>query len=707
MRARPRWGAALAALLCLGPAACQGPGPFRCQRDEQCDGVPGAVCVQGGCAFASARCGAGRLEYAQSAATPGACIAVDAGGDAITDVSTDIQTDTLADTTTDTTPEARADGAEPPPDAPTDLGEAPADRPEAAVDAGDAADTGADAGADVGADTAPDRPLDGPAPADAPSDTGLALMDVRLDLTPMDVTVTDLGGADASPVDVVTPDARPPRDTGCGAGSSAGRQARALFPPNGARVLGLPVTLEWENAFSSSGVRLERCETHTCAAAGLTGRMVAGTRVLTSALSGVPFANGANTWRLTPTISGGVMPTTPWFFTVRPTASPMGFTLGLTGDFNGDRRPDPLVVGTGSTSGSRVLYLQTSGTSLTPDFHRLDPPDGADAGFGRSLAIAGDIDGDGFLDAIVGGSAGTDGRMAIYYGSSMGLGRVTPVTSLAIPTLGAQVASAGDFNRDGYADFVATDAASSVVRLFYGASSGFDPAPLSLVCGVASAPQLLLGALDHDGDGFGDVVIGGPGGVCVFQGAPRGCAPGTRELRRPSLAMGSVPAFGPNVVAGDFTGGGRTELLVYLTVAGRVSSAYLYTDPLGSSAMLTIPERSGRAGTAVAAVEDLDLDGRDELAVVYPESREVVFYPVAPGALTAHVAVTLESGELPETVAGIGDYDSDGYPDVLVGAPSTNTVFLVRFPMGALRRALVTGFRAPAGITGWGTWLGR
>src|SRR5207245_8694494 len=86
--------------------------------------------------------------------------------------------------------------------------------------------------------------------------------------------------------------------------------------------------------------------------------------------------------------------------------------------------------------------------------------------FGSSVASAGDVNGDGFSDVIVGepywsGPGGcTTGRAFVYFGSSQGLS-TTPgwvmngdsdCINLINTRFGISVATAGDVNGDGFSD---------------------------------------------------------------------------------------------------------------------------------------------------------------------------------------------------------------------------------------------------------------
>jgi len=78
--------------------------------------------------------------------------------------------------------------------------------------------------------------------------------------------------------------------------------------------------------------------------------------------------------------------------------------------------------------------------------------------FGMSVASAGDVNGDGFADLIVGaptGSSAVAGRAYVYYGGPTA--DTTPdLTLTGVPNdiFGISVASAGDVNGDGFADVI-------------------------------------------------------------------------------------------------------------------------------------------------------------------------------------------------------------------------------------------------------------
>lgn len=133
-----------------------------------------------------------------------------------------------------------------------------------------------------------------------------------------------------------------------------------------------------------------------------------------------------------------------------------------TGDFNGDGRPDVLLMDTGSTA--LVFLANPDGTLGAPVLSTAS---------GCRDALIADFNGDGKLDFVCAG--GTSG--AIAYGN--GDGSFTKPT--AILGLVNHAAAAGDLNGDGRLDLISVDNADNAIGIWLGLSGGSQPARVNSV----------------------------------------------------------------------------------------------------------------------------------------------------------------------------------------------------------------------------------
>ncbi|RMG45809.1 MAG: hypothetical protein D6718_06560, partial [Acidobacteria bacterium] len=172
----------------------------------------------------------------------------------------------------------------------------------------------------------------------------------------------------------------------------------------------------------------------------------------------------------------------------------------------------------------------------------------AGAYFGISVSGAGDTDGDGYDDVVVGAEYYDDvqvdeGAVFLYRGSSSGLDSSpfwTREGGQDYAYLGYSVAGVGDLDGDGYADVAAgapdyddPEVDEGVVFVYYGGPSG--PSWTQLLqqnSAYALFGNAVAGAGDVNGDGFADLAVGAPyldrffstqvGGVFVYLGSESG-----------------------------------------------------------------------------------------------------------------------------------------------------------------------------------------
>lgn len=253
--------------------------------------------------------------------------------------------------------------------------------------------------------------------------------------------------------------------------------------------------------------------------------------------------------------------------------------------------------------------------------------------------------------------------------------RLTPILlSCLLPLLSTATARAADYNADGYDDLLVgvpdEDGGAGIVHALYGSSGGIAATSSELwhqdisgICGTKAPGDVFGGALaagDFDGDGADDAAIGveadaehsDAGSVSVVYGD---ATAGLDSLGDECYSQVSLSAtssaddlFGDALAVGDFNGDGYDDLVVAaskddetVTDAGQIY--VIYSDGLGLSSSGT--EDFGQAVGSTGTREALDWFGHSMVA---------------------------------------GDFDADGYDDLLVGAPREDDDLSGEVDAGAL-----------------------
>ena len=428
-----------------------------------------------------------------------------------------------------------------------------------------------------------------------------------------------------------------------------------------------------------------------------------------------------------------------------------GRSSAIVGDMNGDGLDD-LIIGApyASTQGDNVgeayvIFGSTSPFQASFDLATLNgsngftlyplisqtpntlssgiEPDTSEGGLGRSVNSAGDINGDGLEDIIIGSpfvnsNAPRAGASYVVFGTTspfpatLDLSTLNGSNGFALTgppqpdsRFGRAVSTAGDFNGDGFDDLIigapggSYEAAGSVYIIFGKAGSFpavFNTSRLNgnngfaipgIIPGGVLGRNLVSTAGDVNGDGFADVIFAAP--FADLEGENSGQA---------YVLFGSNQPFSPSFDLATLNG----------------SNGFALSGIEGD-----------RTGFAVSEAGDINGDGYGDLLIGAPStdgSTYVVFGSPNPfpanldlSSLDGSNGLVLESvlddyNVLGRGVSAAGDVNGDGIDDLIVGAPRANAGGIVDAGQayviyGNLRPSLDLNGTA-AGLNGTATFSG-
>ena len=374
-------------------------------------------------------------------------------------------------------------------------------------------------------------------------------------------------------------------------------------------------------------------------------------------------------------------------------ATPLDFfgsSVSSAGDMNGDGYDD-IIVGAyyfNSQAGASYIFFGGAGMNNTADV-TLNGVAGSDI-FGVTVSGAGDVNGDGYKDVLVGATMNDAGNVNsgcayLYWGGAV----VNNVPDAVFNGTGANeqfgfaLANAGDINRDGYSDLLISSPYNSQTGTYAGKvwlytnTRNYVPTTLATLTGPGGNDYFGLlssDAGDVNGDGYGDVMVTSISfqNVYLFFGGK--LMDNTVDII--FYAQSGTEAFSKSIsTAGDLNNDGYSDIIIgaeeYNATFGR---AYVF---FGGANMNNVPDLILNApganayfGSSVANAGDVNGDTFDDVIV---GARGVGKAYIYFGGLSMNnvedVVMTGSGAAFGWAVSSAGNVNGDAYSDVIVSAP--------------------------------------
>ena len=356
----------------------------------------------------------------------------------------------------------------------------------------------------------------------------------------------------------------------------------------------------------------------------------------------------------------------------------LGTSLDVTGDFDGDKKPDVLAGAPNDEFSTIPGHVQVIGSASGLVIFDLPGKSIGDR-FGAAVASVGDLDRDGVDDWIVGApgdstAAAGAGTARVYSGATKA--RLFEwLGGAAGDEFGAAVARAGDLDGDWVVDVVVTADRAQTVTAF----SGMTGAQLWQMGGGALSGrfgQALTVTDDLDGDGVRDVLVGAPLDTTLGtnEGAAYAFSGKSGALLLTITASNSQLDFGSQVAgAHDVDGDGTPDLLVSNPNWGSnaakddaFGSAWIFSGKSGAQLLqVTGSTLDQGLGSSLLAWSDADTDGVPDFIAGDRQSGVVRIL----SSVTGNTLKTYNPKRGNSPIRTLSDLDGDGIPDFVTANP--------------------------------------